>query len=225
MSVKVQMLRSPRNGRPMMGHHLEGVSRCPFCSIAQPSLVSVWSSEGFTETADKIGNAFWGAYKCENCASIVTAKVENAAVGTASVVTKLIPSARTAHEDIPELARIYLQQAYDTLHAPDAAAVMAGSAIDAMLKEIGYSNGSLYERIDQALKKNVITQGMADWAHEVRLGSNRPRHADAKRPNVSPAEAAQSVEFAEAFGNFLFVLTARIRRGIEAASSVPPTEE
>jgi len=95
---------------------------------------------------------------------------------------------------------------------------MAGSAVDAMLKKPGLVEGSLYSRIDQALSQNLLTKGMADWAHEVRLGSNRPRHADADKPHVSPEEARQSVDFAEALGNFLFVLTARIQRGIEAAA-------
>ena len=129
------------------------------------------------------------------------------------------PKPREAHVDIPAVARTFLQQAYDTRHAPDAAAVMAGSAVDAMLKEKGYTKGSLYERIDKALTDNILTQGMADWAHEVRLGSNRPRHSDVERPHVSPEEALQSVEFAEALGNFLYVLTARIARGMEAAKS------
>jgi hypothetical protein len=111
-----------------------------------------------------------------------------------------------------------LQQAYDVLHAPDAAAVMAGSAVDAMLKHHDYTEGSLYARIDEALEDNLLTKGMADWAHEVRLGSNRPRHADKEDPHVSPVEGKQSVEFAEALGNFLFVLTARIDRGIQAAA-------
>ena len=97
---------------------------------------------------------------------------------------------------------------------------MAGSAVDAMLKERGYIEGSLYSRIDQALNDHVLTQGMADWAHSVRLGSNRPRHADADRPHLTPEEAEQSVEFAEALGDFLFVLTAQITRGIEAAASM-----
>jgi Domain of unknown function (DUF4145) len=56
--------------------------------------------------------------------------------------------------------------------------MVAGSAVDAMLKHHGYKDGSLYARIDEALKDNLLTKGMADWAHEVRLGSNRPRHAD-----------------------------------------------
>ncbi|MBX5183379.1 DUF4145 domain-containing protein [Rhizobium sp. NZLR5] len=139
--------------------------------------------------------------------------------GAQFYVEALFPDAKVAHEDMPEMARRFLQQAYETLHAPDAAAVMAGSAVDAMLKQKGYEKGSLYERIDKALADNVLTQGMADWAHEVRLGSNRPRHANIDRPHTTGDEAKQSVEFAEALGNFLFVLTAKIDRGIKAAKA------
>ncbi|UXN69921.1 DUF4145 domain-containing protein [Devosia neptuniae] len=131
---------------------------------------------------------------------------------------KLYPEPRSAHEDLPPMAKQYLQQAYETLHAPDAAAMVAGSAVDAMLKARGLIDGSLYQRIDEALNQNILTKNMADWAHEVRLGSNRPRHADASGPHVTADEAQQSVNFAEALGNFLFVLTARIERGIEAAT-------
>jgi len=162
---------------------------------------------------------YWGCYVCASCGSLVTA------IGMDSIdeffVPAIFPSGRTAHEDIPEPARSFLQQAYDTLHAPDAAAVMAGSAVDGMLKARGYVEGSLYSRIDQALADNLLTKGMADWAHEVRLGSNRPRHADKESPNLSSEEALQSVEFAEALGNFLFVLTARVARGIAAAKGAP----
>jgi hypothetical protein len=105
----------------------------------------------------------------------------------------------------------------ETLHAPDAAAVMAGSAVDAMLKALGYDGGSLYSRIDKAVTEQKLTAAMGDWAHEVRLGSNRPRHADKEKPHVNPAEAKQSVEFAEALAHFLFVLSAKIERGKEDA--------
>jgi len=140
-------------------------------------------------------------------------------IGNSSIAfIGLFPDAKTAHEDIPEPARTSLQEAYETLHAPDAAAVMAGSAVDAMLKARGLETGNLYTRIDEALASNLLTKGMADWAHEVRLGSNRPRHADQERPHVSPEEAKQSVEFADALGNFLFVLTARVNRGLKEAT-------
>jgi len=94
---------------------------------------------------------------------------------------------------------------------------MAGSAVDGMLKALGYKDGNLYGRIDQAVKDQQLTAGMGDWAHEVRLGSNRPRHSDENEPHVSPQQAAQSVEFAEALGYFLFVLTKRVESGLAAA--------
>jgi hypothetical protein len=94
---------------------------------------------------------------------------------------------------------------------------MSGAAVDSMLKLLGYEKGSVYARIDQAVTDHKITENMGEWAHSVRLGANRPRHADLDSPHVSPGEAAQSLEFAEALAFFLFVLTRRIERGREAA--------
>jgi hypothetical protein len=140
-------------------------------------------------------------------------------------VEQIIPTPKAAHEDIPEPARKFLQQAFETLHAPDAAAVMAGSAVDAMLKALGYTDGSLYSRIDKAVEDHVLTKGMGEWAHAVRLGSNRPRHADEENPHVAVDEARQSVEFAEALGTFLFVLAKRVERGMEEAKKARSTDE
>ena len=193
------------------GDRLVSIGRCPHCSIAAPNLLQVWSDE-----VRNLGDFAWAAFRCHSCRSVVIAKLVN--TPQRFDLEEMWPDAKMAHEDIPEPARTFLQQAYETLHAPDASAVMAGSAVDAMLKHHELVEGSLYTRIDQALQANILTQSMADWAHEVRLGSNRPRHADKENPHVSDDEAKQSVEFAEALGNFLFVLTARIQRGIEAAA-------
>lgn len=196
------------------GPQLNGVGRCPFCSVTDPLLEKQWASHA-AEWADGKPSNFWAAYKCKSCGCV--ASVEARQNGDWFQILSIHPVPRSAHEDIPEPARTFLQQGYETLHAPDAAAVMAGSAVDGMLKAKGYEKGSLYDRIDAALANNVLTQGMADWAHSVRLGSNRPRHADKDKPHVSPEEAKQSVEFAEALGSFLFVLTAKIAKGIQAA--------
>ena len=132
-------------------------------------------------------------------------------------ICAIFPDIKKVSDDLPERAKKYLAQAYETLAAPDAAAMVAGSAVDAMLKELKYTEGSVYARIDKAVADNVLTPKMGDWAHEVRLGSNRPRHADEDDPHVSPEEALQAVEFADALGTFLFVLNARIDRGLKAA--------
>lgn len=206
-----------------MGVQLLEVPRCPHCSIASPMLVRMWSSDGEVSGTNGEKGKYWGTYACRSCGGAVTANA-TWTPNNRFVVGDMFPAPKTAHEDIPEPARTFLQQAYDVLHAADAAAVMAGSAVDAMLKEHKYIDGSLYSRIDQALADNRLTKGMSEWAHSVRLGSNRPRHADKETPHVSPHEAKQSVEFAEALGNFLFVLTARINRGVKAAKALEPAE-
>ena len=150
---------------------------------------------------------------------MVTAQGKPGGNETNPEIIAIFPVTKTVDADVPEPARTFLQQAFESLHAPDAAAMVAGSAVDAMLKKLGYLQGSLYSRIDRALADGKLTQGMADWAHEVRLGSNRPRHSDEKSPHVSREEAKQSVEFAEALATFLFVLTARIGRGIAGAKA------
>ena len=94
---------------------------------------------------------------------------------------------------------------------------MAASAVDAMLKDKGYTEGGVFARINQAKEDGILTAGMAEWANHVRLEANRPRHADADDPHVSVDEAKACLDFAEALGNFLFVITARVRRGLEKA--------
>jgi hypothetical protein len=86
-----------------------------------------------------------------------------------------------------------------------------------MLKHFKLIEGSVYSRIDQAVSQHVLTPAMGEWAHEVRLGSNRPRHADTENPHVSAHQAQQSVEFVEALGHYLFVLSSRVKKGIEEA--------
>ena len=123
---------------------------------------------------------------------------------------------------IPAHARNYLQQAHETLHAPDATTVMAASAVDAMLKDKGYAEGSLYARIDKAVEDHLLTREMGQWAHAARLEANRPRHADEGDPHVTKEEAKQAVEFAGALAEFLFVLPARVQKGLEKAGEPPP---
>jgi hypothetical protein len=195
---------------------LEGVTRCPHCSVANPLLAQVW--EGATHSGNGGVQTQWAAFACTSCGSIVTAKSRLNQSLDRSLPFAVYPSPPSVHQDVPDPARTFLRQAFETLHAPDAAAVMAGSAVDAMLKHFGYLDGSLYSRIDAALKDHLLTTGMADWAHSVRLGSNRPRHADKDSPHVSAEDAQRSVAFAKALGDFLFVLTAQIADAVQRVS-------
>ncbi len=91
--------------------------------------------------------------------------------------------------------------------------MLAASSIDAMLKEKGYKDGSLYDRIKQAAKDHLITEEMAVWAHDVRLDANDQRHADDQASLPDEEDASKCIEFAQALAEFLFALPARVERG------------
>ncbi|WP_225741792.1 DUF4145 domain-containing protein, partial [Halospina sp. K52047b] len=134
-------------------------------------------------------------------------------------VIEWFPSSQTVDDDIPEKPRTYLQQAIESLHAPAGAVMLTASAVDAMLKLKGYPDGSLYSRIEQAAKEQVITSDMARWAHDVRLDANDQRHADEGAQLPSTEDAQRSIDFARALGEILYVLPNRVARGITNAQN------
>ena len=151
------------------------------------------------------------AYVCQSCGGIVTAWSPTQG-GPAS---KWYPEAGAVDPSIPQPAGEYLKQAKESLHSPAGAAMLAASAVDAMLKAKGFKKGELFERINMARDAHAITPDMATWAHQVRLDANEPRHADEVKPLPTAEEAQRTVEFAEALGEILFVLPSRVTRGVE----------
>lgn len=202
------------------GDDLTEIRSCPHCSRANPVIRHLWTSDPL-HRADGGLPCRWATYACTSCGHALLAKGEPVTdPRRASVnpyIFEIIPASRVAPEELPDVAKSFLQQAYDTLHAPDAAGVMAASAIDAMLKSVGYRTGTLYIRIDKAVEDHVLTSGMGEWAHRVRLEANNVRHADAEQPHLTAEQARQCVEFADALAQFLFVLTARVNEGIANA--------
>lgn len=134
-------------------------------------------------------------------------------------VGEIFPSTPAVDQDLPARAKAYLEQAFMSLSAPAGAVMLAASAVDAMLKEKQYKEGSLYTRIDKAATDHVITADMAEWAHQVRLDANDQRHADGTSMLPKQVDAQRAIEFAAALGTFLFVLPARVRRGLNEASA------
>lgn len=129
-------------------------------------------------------------------------------------VSEHFPTAHQVDIDVPERPRSYLQQAHESLHAPAGAVMLAASAVDSMLKLKGFTDGSLYSRIEKAASEHVITQDMAIWAHEIRLDANDQRHADDIAALPSEADAKRVIDFANALAEILFVLPNRVQRGL-----------
>jgi hypothetical protein len=128
-------------------------------------------------------------------------------------ISEVWPERQSVPESIPGRAREYLGQAISSMHAPVGAVMLTASAVDAMLKDKGYKEGSLFSRIDSAAKDHLITAEMATWAHEIRLDANDQRHSDETAALPDAADAAKVVEFANALAQFLYVLPARVARG------------
>jgi hypothetical protein len=140
-------------------------------------------------------------------------------------VQEIFPIVDSIDNTIPAVARSYLTQATQSLHAPAGAVMLAASAVDAMLKEKNYKDGSLYGRIEKAAADHLITQEMAKWAHQVRLDANDQRHADEKASLPTEADAKKCVEFAKSLAAFMFVLPSRVKRGLAESTQQTSTKK
>lgn len=136
-------------------------------------------------------------------------------------VARCYPDAVAVAQEIPDRPRAFLTQAIDSLHAPSGAVLLAGSCVDAMLKEKQLVSGSLYSRIEQAVTAGLLTPDMSKWAHQVRLDANDQRHADQSAALPTEVDAQLCISFAEALGEILFVLPARVARGLQASTASP----
>lgn len=186
--------------------------RCPHCSVDTPNIIRLYRFD----TVDFKGKnpRAWGCYSCSRCGGVIIASSHR----DGSFIKECYPDVPAISSDLPERPREYLSQAVNSLHAPAGAVMLAAGAVDAMLKEKGYKDGTLYKRIEAAARDHLITDGMKEWAHKVRLGANEQRHSDEDATFPSVEEARHLIEFATALGQFLFVLPAMVQRGVEDVS-------
>jgi len=196
------------------------VERCPQCGIAAPNLFRVWLDNQQDRSSDFLVQ--WAAYKCQSCSQyclVYGAGPAGVASEAGILVEKIYPEPELSiPEELPERAKEYLRQAKESVGQPAGAVILAASAVDSMLKDKDYTEGSLYSRIDKAASDHLITAGMAKWAHHVRLESNSQRHADNSDPLPTVEDAKRVIKFTDALVQFLFVLPALIDKGIEQTS-------
>ncbi len=201
---------------PRILPHLE-LPRCPHCQIDNPNLEALTSPFATLDHTRTVGRV-WRSYRCTRCGGVIVAGAQGV-VGTEPEATEIYPKPAQVDNSLPLIAREYLTQALNSLHAPAGSVMLCASSVDAMLKEKGYTEGSLYARINRAATDHLITEGMKDWAHEIRLDANDQRHADHGATLPTTADAQRNIEFAQALGQFLFALPARVAQGRAAVQS------
>ena len=189
------------------------LERCPHCASAQPQLARI----NERENNRRGGHRRWGVYECLTCGGLVVAAAR--AGDPAQVIIECYPLAPDDPSDaIPARPREYLRQARDLLGQPTGSVMLSASAVDAMLKEKGLKEGRLYERIHDAVEQHLISENVAQWAHQVGLDPNDPRYADERASMPGLEDARWCLEFALTLADLLFVLPGRVTRGIELSA-------
>jgi hypothetical protein len=193
------------------------LAKCPHCNTNTPNLHSILG-DFQTASSDGYNIRVWQVYNCSKCGCLVTAYRNN----LSPFVMDFFPKFETADESLPAKPKRFLNEAIQSISLPTGAILLCAASIDSMLKDKGYSEGSLYKRIETAAEDHLITASMAEWAHQVRLDANDQRHADedAELPTIDDAKRA--ISFAKAFAEYLYVLPAKVAKGI---SELPPSNE
>jgi len=176
---------------PILGNQLD-IETCPHCGVNSPNVFRHYPMELTSRASLK--RRHWGIYSCQRCGGVIIAEAESPAGETIAIY----PTISEIDNSIPSRSRSFLSQARDTLHAPSGSIMLSASAVDAMLKEKNYKEGTLNNRIKQAVKDGLITPDMSAWAHEVRLDANDQRHADEAATEPNEVDARRSLEFAMA---------------------------
>lgn len=189
-----------------------GVRRCAHCSVAKPLMTCV-QKPTLHYKGDYL-NYFYFTASCSHCHHLTLFYAESSDndVKSDMEVKTQYPHNKQADDELPERAKNFLKQAYESKHAPDGCLMLAASSIDAMLKDKGYIDGSLYKRIEDAATANFLTAEMSEWAHEIRLNANEPRHADDSFDGATTEDAEQVLQFASALSQYLYVLPSKVKK-------------
>jgi len=203
-----------KHGQPLQVGPDLALSRCPHCNIADPMLVN---SGGEFTTQGRGGHRQWSLFACRTCGGAVMAGTKHGS----PLVMECYPRIEELHAAVPQRPCEYLRQAAESLGQPAASIAVSAAAVDAMLKEKGLSHGSLKDRIDQAAASHLITDGMKQWAHQIRLDANDQRYAAYPAALPTREDARRCLDFAIALADFLYVLPARVTRGIQQSAPQP----
>jgi len=206
--------------------------RCPHCRTATPTLtrkVVAAAQPGKQHYLHQIsGQALqWHVYACESCAGLIGAAIrvapQQGTVVQEALIQWLVPQVDSISADLPPQATRYLTQARETISSPDSSVMTSASAVDAMLKARGYTAGTLYSRIVKAEQDGVLTKDMSQWAHDIRLDANDERHADTAHTGATAEDAQRCLDFVDALADLLFILPARVKRGLKPKPAPAPT--
>lgn len=189
---------------------------CPHCNISTPKISL--EKEFNTMSAETGHQRVWAFYVCQNCGGgIIGSRRVNS-----RLALEIFPKPVKIDKSIPDKAKIFLEQAIDSIRVPAVSIMLSASSIDAMLQQKGFKDGNLYNKINKAAKNHFISDDMYEWAQEIRLEANYQQYAENDTNSPTEENAKQTIEFAETLGEFLYILPHKIKKGINKAKEVEP---
>lgn len=124
------------------------------------------------------------------------------------------PLLRTgASPDIPPLIASSFSEAIGALNAglSRASVIMARSAIQAAVRELGAEGRTLAAEIRNLADSCAIPVSLADWANEIRGAGNPVAHPK-ETEQTTAQDAEEIVAFAESLFDYLYVIPAEVAR-------------
>lgn len=122
------------------------------------------------------------------------------------------PQAKTyvAHQSWPEKIKkafVEIQELADERRSPALIVTQCRAILDVATKELGAEGRNIYDRINNLLEKQILTVGVAEWAHALRnLGADAVHDLDGGDEN----QARELVEFIRLMLHVTFELPAEI---------------
>lgn len=104
---------------------------------------------------------------------------------------------RQGSKNWPETVTRFWRQAHNSLKSEnfDAAAVMARSALQAVMREQQAKKGSLQSEIDDLTAKGVLPASLKEWAYELKELGNEAAHPASNSQQVDPEDVRDVIKF------------------------------
>lgn len=191
---------------------------CPYCKTTSVAFTAVygWSVHGYERRV---------VFKCGACHEAIIREyigphdltnlpgsLESYADVTLGRQWPVAPSG-SAPKDSPENVAKFFEQGTSSLEVGnfDAAGMMFRKALESATKILDpeASKMPLIKRIDALAACQKLTEDMAKWAHEVRIGGNEAAHDD---DPFSETDANDLRNFVENFLRYAFTMPSAVRR-------------
>ena len=178
---------------------------CPHCNMRRVAFYL----KGEYQVAH---NKFFALWKCGQCEYPVCTEARVSAAGGylhQSAIIKIFPESNlfSAPDGTPKhIEDAFIAAKFNVIEDRpsmwEAAAIMVRKSIELAVKEFGADNGNLKHRIDDLVKKGILTHAMGTWAHEIRLIGNEGAHGT----DITQEDAKQAIYFAEMLFIYLYKL-------------------